>query len=435
MLRSEIRVSIRAGADAPDVFLPAAYHTQGQWALLLKSRLPENRQIIRILHVVEDNHFNALLIPGEPAVRTPPVGTGKRIDDERSAAATKPLLDGQPQVGTSSESSKQAGGVEKDPTQRNLNAEGWTEAGVCTAVEMFAQAMDLTLAEAAAAAAGKKKTEAGAPAYTKVEKILGDEKNKGEPYVVSILKSGFVDPSPPSGFEQSSETHKRELLRRILQFVGRLRVGSEPAIQLSFRKADEAARCIGKLESRGTLSEDGQLQPTANHFFDVTQELLDHGVLLPEHVPIVCPSFAGIDLAKQIIDGTGNAENHRSGVEVDRDGCDEIAGHDAWGICDYLRDALLWPTESIFIDNEAFGDYHQPSGDREPPRLYLHRNRQFNVHVVDEGNDKSHLIIKRNYRKVYQWAQRVSPVAILFISKEWVKSDNCTNELDDLIVL
>ena len=45
------------------------------------------------------------------------------------------------------------------------------------------------------------------------------------------------------------------------------------------------------------------------------------------------------------------------------------------------------------------------------------------------------LVIKRNYRKVYQWAQRVSPVAILFLSKEWVKSHNCIYELDDLIKL
>ena len=55
--------------------------------------------------------------------------------------------------------------------------------------------------------------------------------------------------------------------------------------------------------------------------------------------------------------------------------------------------------------------------------------------VVEEVEHKSPLVIKRNYRKVYQWAQRVSPVAILFLSTEWVKSANCRFELDDLIGL
>ena len=38
--------------------------------------------------------------------------------------------------------------------------------------------------------------------------------------------------------------------------------------------------------------------------------------------------------------------------------CDEKAGHDARSICDYLRNTLLWPTESVFIDNEAFATYY-----------------------------------------------------------------------------
>ena len=52
-----------------------------------------------------------------------------------------------------------------------------------------------------------------------------------------------------------------------------------------------------------------------------------------------------------------------------------------------------------------------------------------------EDEDKPPLLIRRNYRKVYQWAQRVSSVAILFLSKAWVNTPNCRCELDDLIDL
>ena len=52
-----------------------------------------------------------------------------------------------------------------------------------------------------------------------------------------------------------------------------------------------------------------------------------------------------------------------------------------------------------------------------------------------EDEDKPPLLIRRNYRKVYQWAQRVSSVAILFLSEAWVNTPNCKCELDDLIDL
>ena len=62
-----------------------------------------------------------------------------------------------------------------------------------------------------------------------------------------------------------------------------------------------AARAIGKPPSRGALK-NGELLKTAEHDFDVTRE---HGALLPEHVPIVCPSFAASDLA-MLKDKSGN---------------------------------------------------------------------------------------------------------------------------------
>jgi hypothetical protein len=257
-----------------------------------------------------------------------------------------------------------------------------------------------------------------------------------------------------TGLIPDNETDNRERLRRVLEFISKL--DHDESLSHKVQSDDVArleARAIGKPKSRGELK-NGELLKTAEHKFDVTRELLEHGVLLPEHVPIVCPSFAASDLA--------TLRDERS-KPVDYHGCDELAGHDAWSICDYLRDALLWPTESVFIDKEAFGTYYRaqlyatlttrcPSTIglfacvNPPPQLYLHpradreRNdprgyRQVNVHAVDEVLDKDPLVIKRNYRKVYQWAQRVSPVAILFLSKKWVNSPNCTDELDDLITL
>jgi len=149
---------------------------------------------------------------------------------------------------------------------------------------------------------------------------------------------------------------------------------------------------------------------------------------VPEHVPIVSTSFAARDLATRR-DAQGNP--------IDYHGCDEKAGHDPWGFCDHVRDVLRWPTGSIFIDKEAFGTYYQRTDPPQRPRLYLcgSPSRQFHVDVVVEDEDKPPLLIKRNYRKVYQWAQRVSSVAILFLSEAWVNTPNCRCELDDLIDL
>ena len=287
--------------------------------------------------------------------------------------------------------------------------------------------------------------------YTTVKKLLGIDPHRGDPYVRSIRT--VVD---TSGLIPDNEKDHRELLHRVLEFIRQLEHDDS---NRDVRKDDPGipARAIGKQASRGALK-NYELQTTAQHAahgHDVTRELLEHGVLLPEYVPIVCPSFAASDLAmlkdergkpvKVSVAHDGTRVRDDKHGEVDFNGCDEKAGHDAWSICDYLRDALLWPTESIFIDSEAFGTYFQ--GLDRPPQLYLHPRdgpphspphrlyRQLNVDVVEEVEHKSPLVIKRNYRKVYQWAQRVSPVAILFLSTKWVNSANCRLELDDLIGL
>jgi hypothetical protein len=67
-------------------------------------------------------------------------------------------------------------------------------------------------------------------------------------------------------------------------------------------------------------------------------------------IPLVCPSFASKDLSANSVDGK----------MTDKCGTDESAGHDPWSICDYIRDYLKWPTESMFLDSECFGYYCHP---------------------------------------------------------------------------
>ena len=60
------------------------------------------------------------------------------------------------------------------------------------------------------------------------------------------------------------------------------------------------------------------------------------------------------------------------------------AGHDPWGVCDFLRDWLEWPKDSIFIDSEVFGTYD-------------------------------------HWDTVYCWAQRKAPLGVLFLSNDMLK--------------
>jgi hypothetical protein len=92
----------------------------------------------------------------------------------------------------------------------------------------------------------------------------------------------------------------------------------------------------------------GRLIASVDHEGDITQDLLRIGAKISEHVPICTPSFAARDLAY-------NGKNF--------DGCDNRAGRDPWGICDYIRDNLYWPTDAIFLDTEQFSIYCHPAED------------------------------------------------------------------------
>jgi hypothetical protein len=86
-----------------------------------------------------------------------------------------------------------------------------------------------------------------------------------------------------------------------------------------------------------------RLSPTETYKFDTTQALRRRGALLPQYVPLVCPSFASRDLACD----PDNPDN--------RNGHDGRAGRDPWSILDFIRDSLYWPSDAIFIDSECFG--------------------------------------------------------------------------------
>ena len=75
-----------------------------------------------------------------------------------------------------------------------------------------------------------------------------------------------------------------------------------------------------------------------------TERYVKGSVRMPFWKPWVTVSFAARDL-------------QGSGV-----GCDDVddskAGKEPWGLCDYLRDAMIWPQDFIYIDAEQCGWYN-----------------------------------------------------------------------------
>ena len=122
-----------------------------------------------------------------------------------------------------------------------------------------------------------------------VKMLLGTHPLPRHPYVRSILT--VVDKSDPG--QRKGQPSAPPSGSRIISLLKHDEsIHNVP----SDRPRAFAARAIGKPPSRGALK-NGELLKTAEHDYDVTRALLEHGVLLPEHVPIVCPSFAASDLA------------------------------------------------------------------------------------------------------------------------------------------
>ena len=192
--------------------------------------------------------------------------------------------------------------------------------------------------------------------------------------------------------------------------------------------------------------EDQKLLRVEDFESDVTQDMLRRGLKLPEHVPLVTPSFATKDLIntkKLNPDGSfaGGDISHqttRSG-KIEGSG----AGRDPWSVCDYLRDSLCWPRDSIFIDAEQFGIYAHPedwAGGQSDSYTETGKLRPWTAQgtftverTIEDSGKTMEGLLQRNYRGVYKWAQRVSPVLLYFFSAGWTDSDNCRVELDDIL--
>jgi len=120
-------------------------------------------------------------------------------------------------------------------------------------------------------------------------------------------------------------------------------------------------------------------------------------IRMPFWKPWVCVSFAAKDL-------------QGSGV-----GCSDVddskAGKEPWGLCDYIRDALVWPQDFMYIDAEQVGWY--------------------NVDEYDWRTD-SHKGY-RNWKRAYTWAQRECAVMLYFMSESWLRSPNCIGELSNFV--
>jgi hypothetical protein len=74
---------------------------------------------------------------------------------------------------------------------------------------------------------------------------------------------------------------------------------------------------------------------------------VEGSVRMPAFYPKVCVSFRATDLV-----GSGAGANDVGHLDASKG---RGAGAEPWAICDYLRDALGWPMDFLFIDAEQAG--------------------------------------------------------------------------------
>ena len=147
-----------------------------------------------------------------------------------------------------------------------------------------------------------------------------------------------------------------------------------------------------------------------------TERYVKGSVRMPFWKPWVCVSFAAKDL-------------QGSGV-----GCDDVddskAGKEPWGLCDYLRDAMIWPQDFMYIDAEQCGWYNVDEYVMFCGHYSLNRLTQ-QKHRYDWRTDTHKGY--RNWKRAYTWAQRESVVMLYFMSKSWLSSPNCIGELSNFV--
>ena len=175
---------------------------------------------------------------------------------------------------------------------------------------------------------------------------------------------------------------------------------------------------------------------------------VEGSIRMPFWKPWVCASFASKDLVG-------------SGAWKDDVG-DEKAGSEPWGICDFLRDALGWPRDFIYIDAEQVGMYDVDpymfdnatkrhiharvdktladlqsticSTKWESPENARAKRRRDRVLKIDHGGDADKRALGwRNWKRCYLWAQECCSAMVFFISRPWMESINAVNELVDFV--
>jgi hypothetical protein len=141
---------------------------------------------------------------------------------------------------------------------------------------------------------------------------------------------------------------------------------------------------------------------------------------MPVYKPHVVVSFAGHDLV-------GSPRDPRPDPSR--------AGAEAWAICDYIREALHWPMDFIYIDAEQAGLYDVDHYEYKPGPLYgrhILRGTDTDMpHIEELFEDIPEG--KRNWKAQFEWARQIAEVMLLFLSSSWFCSTNCCRELADYI--
>ena len=133
-------------------------------------------------------------------------------------------------------------------------------------------------------------------------------------------------------------------------------------------------------------------------------------IRMPCFYPHVCVSFRSEDLASD---------------KKTRRGSNKKAGSEPWGICDYIRDALNWPVDFIYIDAEQVGDYDVDHYDGDK-HFVGGPCKESPCEKLCEGG-------ARNWKKTFTWAQKECKMMMYFFSNRWWDSQYCVRELVDFI--
>ena len=156
-------------------------------------------------------------------------------------------------------------------------------------------------------------------------------------------------------------------------------------------------------------------------------------VRMPMWKPFVCVSFPGKGLRERNFK-RGRADSALTNIETDK------AGREPWAVCDYIRDALYWPTDFMFIDGEQVGSYNVDHYDEKEKKHFLCGSKLMKTRDESNGyriwqKSRKRGDGYRNWKRVFTWAQGESKLNLFFISSVWLQSPYCLGELADLIKL